>query len=154
MSRSLTPVVVVVAAAGPLGCHRAAVPGSTVEARRQGDATIIEDDVLRHAGGSILNILPGYVAGMQVRHNSGCPEITLRGKKSLVNSNDPVVYVDGTRSGNTCVLDSLVPSDVVIPQSVNKGIPVVQTAPKSSVAKAIHELADLFITSEARGRRR
>lgn len=112
MSRSLTPVVVVVAAAAVLGCHRSAVPGSTVEARRQGDATIIEEDVLRHAGGSILNILPSYVAGMQVRHNSGCPEITLRGKKSLVNSNDPVVYVDGTRSGNTCVLDSLVPSDV------------------------------------------
>ncbi|MCP4436901.1 MAG: P-loop NTPase [Actinomycetia bacterium] len=38
--------------------------------------------------------------------------------------------------------DALIPSDIAVPQSVNKGEPVVQYNAKSSVAKAIEELAD------------
>jgi pilus assembly protein CpaE len=34
-----------------------------------------------------------------------------------------------------------VPSSVVVPESVNRGVPVVLHAPKSSVAKAFEELA-------------
>jgi len=45
--------------------------------------------------------------------------------------------------------DCLVPSDVVVPQSVNKGVPVVLHAPKSPVAKSIQMLADRFITEHA-----
>ena len=33
--------------------------------------------------------------------------------------------------------DILIPSDVVVPQSVNKGAPVVLDAPKSGVAKSL-----------------
>ncbi len=38
-----------------------------------------------------------------------------------------------------------VPSDVVVPISVNKGSPVVLSAPKSSVARAFEELAVRFL---------
>ena len=48
--------------------------------------------------------------------------------------------------------DALIPSDVVVPQSVNKGAPVVLDAPKSGVARAIEQLADTFLISENAGR--
>lgn len=38
----------------------------------------------------------------------------------------------------------LLPSDIVVPQTVNKGVPVVLDAPRSGVARAIDELADRF----------
>jgi len=50
--------------------------------------------------------------------------------------------------------DSLIPSDVVVPQSVNRGVPVVLDAPKSGVAKSIEQLADLFLTGDAKRKRR
>ena len=42
-----------------------------------------------------------------------------------------------------------VPSDVVVPISVNKGSPVVLSAPKSGVARAFEQLASLFTDGEA-----
>jgi Flp pilus assembly CpaE family ATPase len=50
--------------------------------------------------------------------------------------------------------DALIPSDVVVPQAVNKGEAVVLTAPKSGVAKAIEEMADLFLPAPERRKRR
>ena len=50
--------------------------------------------------------------------------------------------------------ESLIPSDVVVPQSVNKGVPVVLDAPKSGVAKAIEQLANTFAVDDASHRRR
>jgi pilus assembly protein CpaE len=49
--------------------------------------------------------------------------------------------------------DCLIPSDVVVPQSVNKGAPVVLDAPKSGVARAIEQLADLFTVDSKKKRR-
>jgi pilus assembly protein CpaE len=40
--------------------------------------------------------------------------------------------------------DALIPSDVVVPQAVNKGAPVVLSAPKAGVTRALEQLADLF----------
>ena len=40
--------------------------------------------------------------------------------------------------------DVLLPSDILIPQSVNKGNPAVLEAPKSQVTKAIEQLAELI----------
>jgi MinD-like ATPase involved in chromosome partitioning or flagellar assembly len=50
--------------------------------------------------------------------------------------------------------EALIPSDVVVPQSVNKGTPVVLDAPKSGVAKAIEALANTFVADDASRRRR
>jgi pilus assembly protein CpaE len=50
--------------------------------------------------------------------------------------------------------DTLVPSDVVVPQSVNKGAPVVLDSPKSGVAKSFEQLADSFIKVEDKKKRR
>jgi len=52
--------------------------------------------------------------------------------------------------------DTLVPSDISVPQSINKGVPVVLDNPKSGVAKSMEQLAALFVSSSApapKGRR-
>lgn len=50
--------------------------------------------------------------------------------------------------------DALIPSDVLVPQSVNKGVPVVLHAPKSPVARSIQQLSELFIPVRAEAKRR
>jgi pilus assembly protein CpaE len=50
--------------------------------------------------------------------------------------------------------DALIPSDVVVPQSVNKGEPVVLHSPKSGVSKSIQQLAEQFLPQQAPKRRR
>ena len=49
--------------------------------------------------------------------------------------------------------DVLVPSDIVVPQAVNKGEPVVSHSPKSGVSKAIQQLADQFVPVQSKKRR-
>jgi len=51
--------------------------------------------------------------------------------------------------------DTLVPSDISVPQSINKGVPVVLDNPKSGVARSMEALAGLFSDSlsPAKGRR-
>ena len=43
----------------------------------------------------------------------------------------------------------LIPSDIVVPQSVNKGTPVVLEAPRSEVTRAFERLADQFLSAGA-----
>jgi pilus assembly protein CpaE len=50
--------------------------------------------------------------------------------------------------------DALIPSDVVVPQSVNTGEPVVLHSPKSGVSKSIQQLAEQFLPKDAPKRRR
>jgi pilus assembly protein CpaE len=53
--------------------------------------------------------------------------------------------------------DCLVPSDITVPQSINKGVPAVIDAPKSGVARSMEALASLFLEPQSaaagRGRR-
>jgi len=46
---------------------------------------------------------------------------------------------------------SRIPSDLVVPRSVNRGVPVVLDAPRSKVAKSLMELADDATRAEERG---
>lgn len=48
----------------------------------------------------------------------------------------------------------LIPSDVVVPQSINKGETVITFAPKSGVAKAITQLAESFMPAVQRPKKR
>ena len=112
MSRCPSFVIAALSLTAILGCSRNSAPGNADGGGKQGAAMVIDEHELQHAGGNVLNILPSHVAGMRVRRTDGCPEILMRGTRSMMNSNDPIVYVDGTRSGNTCVLESLVPSDI------------------------------------------
>ncbi len=70
----------------------------------------------------------------------------------VLNRSDSKVKLDLAEVERTLgvVAAAHVPSDIVVPISVNKGSPVVLSAPKSSVARAFEQLASTFLDGEAR----
>jgi len=75
--------------------------------------------------------------------------------KLVLNRANAKVKLDVSEVERTLQLkaDSLIPSDIVMPRSVNKGVPAVLDEPKSSVARSLEQLADLFMV-ESKPRRR
>lgn len=49
---------------------------------------------------------------MKVRQVSGCPELEIRGRKSLTALTPPGIYVQGQRAANTCILTTINPAEV------------------------------------------
>jgi hypothetical protein len=71
-------------------------------------AIVISGVVLEQETGSVLDALVGKVPNFRVRRLANqCPQITLRSSVSFSSVTNPQVYVDGTRIGDTCVLDNL-----------------------------------------------
>jgi pilus assembly protein CpaE len=107
----------------------------------------ISDDVLLVAGMDIPNI-KNVKIGLQTLRLLNTPMEKLR---LILNRANSKVKLDVGEVERTLQVqaDALIPSDVVVPQAVNKGVPVVLSAPKSSVSKALEQLADLFAPSGA-----
>jgi pilus assembly protein CpaE len=110
------------------------------------------DDVLLVAGMDIPNI-KNVKIGLQTLRLLNTPMEKLR---LILNRANSKVKLDVSEVERTLQVeaDSLIPSDVVVPQSVNKGVPVVQSSPKSGVSRALQELADMFIPIDAKRRKR
>jgi hypothetical protein len=74
---------------------------------------VITGRALQDGPGNVLAAMSGKVPSMRV-HRSGdaCPEIMLRNSVNFKGVVNPQVYVDGTRTTDTCILDSLRTSDV------------------------------------------
>lgn len=68
---------------------------------------VLTGPALQEHTGTLLMFLYTRVAGMVIENDGPCPEVRMRGQRSLVGSNSPIVYVDGARTVNTCVLDML-----------------------------------------------
>lgn len=85
---------------------------TTGGARVGGGATVLEHEVFAQARGSLLDAMIGRVPGLRVVPRPGCPSISLREPNTLPGLNDPLVYVDGTRTQDACVLTSLRAGDV------------------------------------------
>lgn len=106
----------IVAACGPL--RRS--PETAQPADRSADgvsstsgATIITGAALEDGPGPLLPAMVGKVPNMRIHHRGGqCPEIILRSHVSFHGVVNPHVYVDGTRAGDTCILETLRASDV------------------------------------------
>ncbi|HYH50334.1 MAG TPA: P-loop NTPase [Acidimicrobiia bacterium] len=73
-------------------------------------------------------------------------EVTEEKLTLLINRADAKVQLDVAEVERTLGLraGALIPSDIVVPQSVNKGVPVVLDAPRSEVGRAFELLADRF----------
>src|SRR5204862_1099337 len=110
------------------------------------------DDVLLIAGMDIPNI-KNVKIGLQTLRLLNTPMSKLH---LVLNRANSKVKLDVSEVERTLQVkaDSLIPSDVVVPQSVNKGVPVVLDAPKSGVSKSMEQLASLFATDDAKKRRR
>jgi pilus assembly protein CpaE len=109
------------------------------------------DDVLLVAGMDIPNI-KNVKIGLQTLRLLNIPLSKL---KLILNRANSKVKLDVGEVERTLGIkaDCLVPSDVVVPQSVNRGTPVVLDAPKSGVAKSLEQLADMFISADAKRKR-
>jgi pilus assembly protein CpaE len=106
----------------------------------------LSDDVLLVAGMDIPNI-KNVKIGLQTLRLLNTPMSKLR---LVLNRANSKVKLDVSEVEKTLQVkaDALIPSDVVVPQSVNKGMPVVLAAPKAAVTRAIEQLADTFLTAE------
>jgi pilus assembly protein CpaE len=110
------------------------------------------DQVLLIAGMDIPNI-KNVKIGLQTLRLLNVPMTKLH---LVLNRANSKVKLDVSEVERTLQIkaEALIPSDVVVPQSVNKGTPVVLDAPKSGVAKSIEQLANMFVTDDASRRRR
>ena len=111
----------------------------------------VSDDVLLVAGMDIPNI-KNVKIGLQTLKLLNTPMEKLR---LILNRANSKVKLDSSEVERTLGVkaDALIPSDIVVPQAVNKGEPVVQSAPRSGVAKAFEQLADQFAPSTSKKRR-
>jgi len=112
----------------------------------------LSDDVLLVAGMDIPNI-KNVKIGLQTMRLLNTPMSKIH---LVLNRANSKVKLDVSEVERTLQVkaESLVPSDVVVPQSVNKGTPVVLDAPKAGVSRALEQLADLFVPVGEKGRRK
>ncbi len=112
----------------------------------------LSDDVLLVAGMDIPNI-KNVKIGLQTMRLLDTPMSKIH---LVLNRANSKVKLDVSEVERTLQVKAevLVPSDVVVPQSVNKGTPVVLDAPKAGVSRALEQLADLFVPANEKGRRK
>lgn len=107
---SLTVLLAIAGCGGRRAPDTEASPGVAFE----GGAIILDMVALGEGPRSLLAAMSGKVPNFRVRrpYASQCPEITLRGTTSVHQVSNPHVYVDGTRTTDTCILDTLRSDDV------------------------------------------
>jgi pilus assembly protein CpaE len=112
----------------------------------------VSDDVLLVAGMDIPNI-KNVKIGLQTLRLLNTPMEKL---KLVLNRANSKVKLDVGEVERTLGVqaEAMIPSDVVVPQAVNKGEAVVLSAPRSGVARSLEQLADLFEPAEAKKKRR
>jgi pilus assembly protein CpaE len=111
------------------------------------------DDVLLIAGMDIPNI-KNVKIGLQTLRLLNTPMSKLHLILNRANSKVKLEVGEVERTLGVKA-EALIPSDVVVPQSVNKGTPVVLDAPRSAIAKSLEQLADYFLpASEAAPKKR
>ncbi|MDH4278186.1 MAG: AAA family ATPase [Acidimicrobiia bacterium] len=107
----------------------------------------VSDELLLVAGLDIPNI-KNVKIGLATLSLLNIPHESIH---LVLNRSDSKVKLDLAEVERTLgvVAAAHVPSDIVVPISVNKGSPVVLSAPKSGVARAFEQLASTFIDGEA-----
>jgi TonB-dependent receptor-like protein len=112
-SRSLTPLFAFSLA---LGCattqpfDRSTEPGGQPVSPTAGAAIITGSALSADPGRTVLDAIRRAMPQVHVSsysQYSRCPNVELRGKDSVAGSSNPEVYVDGTRTVDTCPLVTL-----------------------------------------------
>ena len=110
------------------------------------------DDVLLVAGMDIPNI-KNVKIGLQTLKLLNTPMSKIHLILNRANSKVKLEVSEVERTLGVKA-DSLIPSDIVVPQSVNKGTPVVLDAPRSAIAKSLEQLTDRFCPAPAGKKRK
>ena len=111
-------LLIALSAVAVSACGSAPKSGSTsgispVQGRNSASGIVLQGPALQEHNGTLLAFLSSRVSGMTVEQGPGnCPEVHLRGKKSIFGSSTPLVYVDGARTVSVCVLDMLQTNNV------------------------------------------
>lgn len=95
----------------PPAVHREGEPspqGNPSRAR----PTVIRPDQASAAASTVLSLIQTRMPNVQVRRSTACPDVEFRGRMSLNRATPPVIYVQGQRSANTCILEMLNLTDV------------------------------------------
>jgi hypothetical protein len=86
---------------------------ATANAQGRGDSGILMLAKELPGSGNLLDAMRSRVPTMNVTNVVGnCPRIMFRGQRSGRSQENPVIYVDGTRVGDTCALSQVTVSDV------------------------------------------
>jgi hypothetical protein len=116
MSFPMTKLFAALALAALTGCagtapsHHTAGPGMPAASA---NSFVLDRTQLGEIEGTLLGAMIGRVPGLRVDKSFVCPALSLRGSASSVPGiTDPLVYVDGTRTMDTCVLEMLRAADV------------------------------------------
>jgi len=105
--RCLSPALV---AAALLSCH-AGTGNPGAPAPDSGGTVVLGEDLT--SGSVLLEALARRVPGLRVSQVAGaCPIVMVRGQVLGRTSGSATVYVDGTRMGDTCILQQISPADV------------------------------------------
>ena len=110
------------------------------------------DDIVLVAGMDVPNI-KNVKLGLNTLGLLNVPESKV---KLVLNRANSKVRIDVAEVERALGLkaDTLVPSDIAVPQSINKGVPVALDSPKSGVARSLEQLASMFSdVSSSKGRR-
>ncbi len=94
---------------------RSTEPGGKPAPPRSAGAVILTGEALSaDPGRTVLDAIRRVMPQLRVTSWSEvnrCPRVELRGRDSMAGSSDPEVYVDGTRTADTCPLVTLQASD-------------------------------------------
>jgi hypothetical protein len=109
------------------GCYSAR-SADTAERRpsisMQDGAVVLVGAALNDGRGTVLDAMAGKVPNFRFRRTGQCPQIALRSTVNARSVSSPHVYVDGTRSTDTCILDTISTRNVerveVYPQGFTK----------------------------------
>lgn len=110
------------------------------------------DDLVLVAGMDVPSI-KNMKIGLQTLKLLGTPSSKLR---LVLNRANAKVGLDVSEVEKTLHLkaEALLPSDILVPQSVNKGVPAVMSSPKSSFTKALAAFVEVLAPDLPRRRRR
>ena len=89
------------------GCAPARTADGTGSGAGVGNAIVIPDESLEISRGSLLTIMQDHVRGMRVARTDECPHVVLRGGVGRSQAAEVLVYLDGQRMSDTCILEGL-----------------------------------------------
>jgi pilus assembly protein CpaE len=103
------------------------------------------DDILVLAGLDVMSLKSARV-GLQTMRILGIPFSRVKFVLNRANTRVGLTEADAERALQLKV-DVALPSDIVVAESVNRGVPVVTSAPRSKFARSIDDLADALMAA-------